>query len=212
MHRIIPNPLELVFPSRCSGCGAWFTSLCLECLSVVEYASPSLAASLSLEHIDRVHIACRYLFPIREVLRDYKYHCLIEYADVCAQIMYYSCTLPPAALIVPVPTTGERRRWRGFNQTEQIAQALCQYLPSCRVFDCLQKKATPPLAGKDREERHDLMRQSIRLRTLPSQPVAQTILLLDDILTTGTTLEACADLLKKAGCTRVEAAVLAHGS
>ncbi len=117
--------------------------------------------------------------------------------------------LPRDAWIVPVPLHWWRRMQRGFNQAEALAKGLSRPL-DLRVRRPLRRiKATDRLAFKTASGRMDAMRQAFRARLDPGLN-GRTILLVDDILTTGATCGAAARALKQAGAKRVIVAVLAR--
>jgi len=117
--------------------------------------------------------------------------------------------LPRDAWIVPVPLHWWRRLQRGYNQAEALAKGLSRSL-DLRVRQPLRRiKATDRLAHKTASERMDAMRHAFRARLDPGLK-GRTILLVDDILTTGATCGAAARALKQAGAKRVIVAVLAR--
>jgi ComF family protein len=114
----------------------------------------------------------------------------------------------PAQAVVPLPLHPSRLRDRGYNQSEEIARALAATagLPLWR--DALQRAlARPPQQGLTRRQRRANVRGVFRApRPLP--PVH--LLLVDDVLTTGATLESAAAVLKAAGAARVSCLVVAR--
>lgn len=117
--------------------------------------------------------------------------------------------LPRDTWIVPVPLHWRRRLQRGYNQAEALAKGLSRPL-DLRVRQPLRRiKATDRLAHKAASDRMDAMRQAFRARPDPGLN-GRTILLVDDILTTGATCGAAARALKQAGAKRVIVAVLAR--
>jgi len=117
--------------------------------------------------------------------------------------------VPPDTWIVPIPLHWWRRWYRGYNQAEALAQGLAQRLrlpvhqPLRRVI------ATERLAHKGRSERADVMHRVFRAWP-GTQLAGRTVLLVDDILTTGATCGAAARALKQAGAGRVVAVVVAR--
>lgn len=108
--------------------------------------------------------------------------------------------LSPGALLVPVPLHRWRLWHRGFNQALLIARALGRELDG----DLLRRtRATPRLKGLNPSERRDTVRNVFALR--PGATVAgRDIILVDDVVTTGATAEACARVLRKGGARQVE--------
>ena len=117
--------------------------------------------------------------------------------------------LPRDAWIVPVPLHWWRRLRRGYNQAEALAQGLSRRI-DLRVHQALRRvKAADHLAYKDATGRMQAMRGAFRSRRHHDLK-GRTILLVDDILTTGATTGAAARALKQAGARRVVVAVLAR--
>jgi predicted amidophosphoribosyltransferase len=112
---------------------------------------------------------------------------------------------PPAGLaVVPVPAAPLRYRRRGFDPGELVAAALAREL--CLPFErCLARRSDRRQVGRPRRDR---LANPPRVRIAGSVPAAA--LLVDDVLTTGATVGACAHALRTAGCDRVRGAVFAH--
>jgi len=115
--------------------------------------------------------------------------------------------LPSNTWVVPVPLHWLRELHRGYNQSEALARGLARHLgfpvrqPLRRVL------ATHRLAAMGPTERHDVMRRAFRVRR-NVRLGGRTVLLVDDVLTTGATCGAAARALKQAGATRVVAIVI----
>jgi ComF family protein len=112
-----------------------------------------------------------------------------------------------AGTLVPVPAHARRRRSRGFNQAFEIAAALAREggLP---VRDALRRVRAPSQVGLERRARLVNARGSARARS--SFAVPQRAVLVDDVYTTGATLDACAHALRQAGAEEVVAVTFAR--
>ncbi len=113
-------------------------------------------------------------------------------------------------LIAPIPLHRRRFRQRGFNQ----AYLLIARWPGAGgekiVRDLLvRQRATPPQTGLDRRQRRINIRNAFAVRR-PGQSAGKRVLLVDDVLTTGATAEACAKVLLKDGASRVDVLTLAR--
>jgi len=112
-------------------------------------------------------------------------------------------------VIVPVPLHPARRRERGFNQAELLARSLSRLtgLPVMLVLERVRYTTTQ--TAFDRTERMENLRNAFRLR--PARNVrGSRVLLVDDVLTTGSTLSECARVLKESGASSVHAATAAR--
>lgn len=116
------------------------------------------------------------------------------------------------SVLVPVPLHPRRRRQRGYNQAERIARALAARVPGCQPGCVLEKHSETVSQTKlDREERRKNVSRAFRLARGAVIDPGRRYVVLDDVLTTGATLHACARVLRQAGATHVDAAALAHG-
>jgi ComF family protein len=152
-----------------------------------------------------------YQGPIREVCLRLKHQrdaWLAPWvADVLAEARGEQLRAEGPDGVVAVPLHWSRRLRRGYNQAEALAAGLARRL-GAQLRPALRRiVATEPLAGLGRTERDRLMKQAFRARNRVRLQ-GQTIILVDDILTTGATCGAAARALKKVGAQRVIVAVI----
>jgi ComF family protein len=112
-----------------------------------------------------------------------------------------------ACCVVPVPLHWRRRIARRYNQADALADRLSRRLKVRRVHALRRVEATPKLARLGREERASLMRNAFTAKRSRITP-GGTVILVDDILTTGSTCGAAARALKASGASREIAAVI----
>jgi ComF family protein len=113
-------------------------------------------------------------------------------------------------LIIPVPLHKNRQRKRGYNQSELIAHGLSEELNIPVLTNVLHKKHfTETQTFKSREERWQNTFESFEVNHVESI-AGKKILLVDDVITTGATTEACIYQLSKAGCAEVSVASIAY--
>jgi ComF family protein len=116
--------------------------------------------------------------------------------------------LADADLVVPVPLHRRRQRRRGFNQARELAARL-----GVPMVDALRRtRATPSQTDLPADERHENMRDAFALRRWYTGPrlAGLRIVLVDDVSTTGATLEACAEVVRAAGAADVSAVTAAR--
>lgn len=107
-------------------------------------------------------------------------------------------------VLVPVPLHRTRLWMRGFNQSALVARELSRSLAIPVDASALRRiRRTPPLKGMSPLQRRKTMSGAFRVRDKESI-AGRTVVLVDDVLTTGSTAEACARALKRAGAARVE--------
>ena len=154
---------------------------------------------------------------IREALHCLKYKRMRGIADVMGELLFeyilsFHIILPPKHILCPVPLAASRRRIRGFNQAELIAVALQKRFGISGIFDpaLLAKiKMTRPQVGLSREARQENIKNSFRV-PFAEKVRGKDIVLVDDVKTTGATIEEAARVLKEAGAKRVWAITVAH--
>lgn len=115
------------------------------------------------------------------------------------------------ALLIPVPLHPRRKRWRGFNQSEILADSLSENFGLVRDIDGLKRiQYTRPQAKLSKGNRESSMKDECFAWTGENLH-GKRIILIDDVAATGATLDACASVLKKAGAGQVWGLVLARG-
>lgn len=210
--RLLDAALDLVFPPRCCLCGRLDSPWCADCAHALDElaplpgdAPPPITAILSLSvHGD----------PLRTVIHTLKYESNRAQAQGLARVLGAPLAAAYAHvrdtwqidLIVPVPLHPNRLRTRGYNQSDLLAQALAgsTALP-CHTGVLVRERDTGSQVGRTQAERHAEMNGAFR--ALPGAS-SRRVLLIDDVLTTGATLTACAEALLAAGAERVCALTL----
>ncbi len=119
--------------------------------------------------------------------------------------------MPSDAWVVPIPLHWRRRWERGYNQADALAAGLAQRLSLRRAQPLKRILATPRLAQAGRTERAQVMHDAFRTGKRAARAITgRTVLLVDDILTTGATCGAAARALKRAGARQVDVLSLIH--
>jgi len=138
----------------------------------------------------------------------------LDLAPEMAKWMYHSSRpiWQPDMIIAPVPLHRWRLLRRRFNQAAVLAQNMAQIDGSSAWIDLLCRiKPTDMQKGKDRAARFNNLRRSIDLKkTYQNKLQGRSVLLVDDVMTTGATLSACAEACKQAGAEKVNAVVFAR--
>jgi len=202
--------LSLLAPPLCVCCGcaaSLHQPLCRACLDDLRWLSFEQPPGAGVP----VWAAVSYEGPARALVRALKFRGALGLVDAMAAQM--AANAPPGLLegrsLVPVPLHPARRRRRGFNQAEQLAVRLARRA-GLALSDCLERSAggaRSSQVGRGREERLRAV-EGIRMRAGAAVPLR--VLLVDDVVTTGSTLAACAAALERAGVREVGAVVYAR--
>ncbi len=199
--------VDLVLPPACAGCGRFGGVLCHRCIGLFSHPFDDrdrfLVADAGMVVGERLHLAVAafaYSGPMRRALAALKYTGVSRLAPVLAEqssprLRELAAIAGPATL-VPVPVHLDRLRERGYNQAALLAEALGSSA-GIAVHETL--------ARVRRTTKQHRLNRAARLRNLRDAFVAvhrppETAILVDDIITTTATLEACAGVLIGAGC------------
>lgn len=200
--------VDTVAPPHCETCGYPFAGIleggreCPHCLALVPQFRSGRTTAL-------------YRGPMASFVRELKYHrgefLAGDVARIAAATPGFGAFLRGAAL-VPVPLHSRKRRERGFNQAESIAGAFATIAEGVTVVPALQRVVdTGTQTRLDRPTRQENLKNAFAMTRTPSLTPGLRIVLVDDIFTTGATLNACASVLRKAGFENLDVATLAHG-
>ncbi len=217
--------LNLLFPQWCIGCGREGSFICCPCRSTLLRVVPPLCPKCGRPQasgilcsscvswraeIDGIRSPFRFDGVMRQAIHQLKYRNLRALAALLAQLLNdYLITNPiPGEVLVPVPLHRKRLRERGYNQSSLLAKELGKLAKLPVVDDCLiRQRHTPPQARTSTlDERYSNVADAFtccdqRLR-------GKQVLLIDDVSTSGATLNACAVALKAAGATSAWGLVL----
>ncbi len=198
--------VRLLTRDRCVTCdGPFETPVCADCRPRL----PWLEGRDDLGGVGPLLAAWRYEEPVASAIRRLKYN---DRPDLAGRLVslalpaFVSLPVKPPDLIVPVPLHPRRLAERGFNQAALLAHAfhaqLGQLGQTARVATrALRRRVdTGQLAGKRRAERHREIGDAFVVRH-PRMVAGRRVVVVDDVVTTGATVEACASALGGAGAT-----------
>lgn len=155
-------------------------------------------------YFDRLQSGLRFDYPLSGLIAAWKYQRRYELSGALAELArHFAPQLISIDLIMPVPLARQRLAERGFNQSLILAQALTQHVAG-HVDDklCWRKRNTVPQQQLDADRRRKNLRNAFGVSDAVR---GASVLLVDDVATSGSTLSALAKICKKQGAKRVEA-------
>lgn len=216
-------------PSQCAVCRAWpARTLCDAC--VARFAQPvprcrtcALRVPPGVDQcgecvrhapaLDACLAACDYAWPWTDCIARFKFQGEPGWALPLAALMRAApgaqAMLATSDLLLPMPLFAQRLRERGFNQALVLARQLAGV--PCDAYLLLRVRDTPPQTGLNRAQRLHNLRGAFALEPLRASAVqGRRVLLVDDVMTTGASLTAAAQVLRHAGAAHIGALVLAR--
>jgi ComF family protein len=224
LTRLINDLLGLIYPAKCLICDGWQTSsrthlLCENCLE--EISSRPLPEVVDGENrmakdsgLDSAFAGWRYDTAIQRLIHSTKYRRRPSLGRLLGDLLAQRLLEPlhdelAQAVVVPVPLHRRRQRKRGFNQSLVLARALADAWHLGVMPHALRRtRFTQPQAKLGAPERW----QNVEGAFAPARSLhleTPTVFLVDDVLTTGATMNACATALKSAGVSKVIGIALA---
>lgn len=231
--------LDTILPIRCIDCKKFGNYVCRGCLGSVSIKKTFecigckrntpfgqtcyLCAKTS--SVDQLLIVADYKnLLVEKTLKFFKYKFISDLEQPLSVLMkkYLKWltldkkfnVFDTGPLLVPVPLHPRRLNWRGFNQSELLAKDLADTFQMEIACDVIERKihSTPQADIKEKEERLKNLNGIFKIRKNRSCDLfGREVLLIDDICTTGATLNECAKVLKQNGATKVVALVVARG-
>ena len=241
IQNIIIVLTDIVYPRFCFGCenfieGKNHRYICKDCHDTLEYTWRQRCAFCSGQTIDGKTCAfCKSSHSldqlinatdyeqsaIKNAIHAYKYEFTYQLQYDLAPILnhafekYLKGKLSPhETLLIPIPLHWSRRNWRGYNQSELLAQYICHIHNFALKTNILKRRFQWRHQAEmdDRTQRINNSRDTFYIKTGQGALLKdKTVILVDDVATTGSTLDEASRLLKKYGVKKVIALVLARG-
>ena len=220
--------LKLFFPSFCLGCkkeGAYLCDDCKSTLEISEYnyclcgknplrilpeSKNGKCPRCSDKQLSGLYFALPYKekFLTRKLIYQFKYEPYLKnLAKVLASILLEHFVTAKNntqeiwenSILIPIPLEVKKQKSRGYNQAEELVKELGHTLNVLSVLDNLVKiKATLPQMELSAKERQENLVGAFSIKN-PAELGGKKIFLVDDVYTTGSTMEECAKVLRKAG-------------
>ena len=211
--------LQLLFPSRCPACDApvdLADAWCASCLRELWLPRRLNVAERNMKHIERCQVLTEYSGAVRTLLHGLKFQRRRGNAAPLAWLLSLADEAELAGLcdndtlVIPVPLSASRLAERGYNQVTLLFAPWCRRQGLVWLDGCLaRRRTTSPQWELDRRERRENIKDAFIVNA-PESIRNHSILLVDDIVTTGRTLDECAAVLRQAGAASVSAFALAN--
>jgi len=219
--------LHLFFPYRCNGCGTDLLTenilFCIWCQASMPYTRFEFFRANPIEKIfwgrSKIQAAAAHLYftggsTVQQSLHLLKYkgrkELGIYFGENIGRALKQSGRFDDCEIIIPLPLFADREKKRGYNQSAQIAAGISRQLKIEIVEDAvIRVKKTETQTHKSRIQRWINMESTFKIRD-PEKILGKHILLVDDVVTTGASLDACAETLLSVPGSRVSIACLAY--
>lgn len=224
--RIVDFILNILFPPRCTYCNKEGDFLCLECISSLKLKALNgkrrfYKKEKEFKYLDGVIYGVDYAEnpQIKSAVQQFKYRFTQDLADTFGDLMNQKLSelninKDKANVLIPVPLHKKRFNYRGFNQAELLAESASRKSNRTSVLNCLSRiRHTDQQAKLSKKERHKNLDKAFYVESglLNEVGLNKAIyFIVDDICTTGATLENCAKTLKSAGIKKVYGLVIAR--
>ena len=226
VQRLAGDLISLLFPELCNACGASLyqgeREICITCLFDLPYTDFHIYRDNPVAKQFWGRISCEMVMAmlyfkkgtkVQNLIHSLKYkgkkEVGIRLGQLLADRLKEGNKITDVDLIIPVPLHPQKEKIRGYNQSEQIAIGVAQLLDlPTSTSNLLRNKPTDSQTKKSRYTRYENM-QTVFSVYKPEQLKNLHILLVDDVITTGATLEACGNALLNIGIKKLSIASIA---
>lgn len=235
MHPLVEALLNLFFPTRpgcrlcgaksdrdiCNHCRTWLANWseapkCLTCGRPVWSGTCTICGNCSRNRppFAMAMAAGSYEGCLKESIHRLKYQGRRDLVPVLAELMVEVARQHPGFLesqaVLPVPISPVRLRQRGFNQAELLARHVAKQMELPVLSGTIIKPVdTPPQTGLSGQQRRQNLKDSFKVVS-PGDITGKTILLVDDVITTGSTVSTIAEILLRAGAGNIFVITIAN--
>lgn len=217
IKNVIHEFLEILFPSRCIDCNKSGYILCDNCEYKFKLAERETESNIIALYDYRDEIVKKAIWQLKyhhtpylgKRLGEFLYRELIEEIE-----SLYNFSLGSPLLVIPVPITHNKKNFRGYNQSEIIAKSFCNKSDK-NIFKfsnkiIFKKSNTIPQARlTNRKKRLENIKGSFEIKN-QEEVKGKTIIIIDDVTTTGGTILEIMKVLKKSGAKKVVGFAVAH--
>lgn len=199
---------NLIYPKYCVACYKLGSYLCRDCANQINFYHQQIKLNMENNYLDEIYTMAKYQFPLDKLIQTMKYQSVRGIADFLGKMLWQHCYFPyeKKLQICAVPIHKKRLQERGFNQAEDVAVSLAKYAGlNYQPWLTKIKNTKHQAKSKNKQERFSQLADSFVINSKVAKMIAppRQILVIDDVLTTGATLNECAKILKNHGIARV---------
>lgn len=229
INQLLNRVIDFVLPPRCVNCGSTGVVLCVDCVKLVSFIEEPVCeicgeplrkkglcarCQENVLSIHKIRAAVYFRDPIPHVIHQFKYHNVFALADALSSLMHQQWFrwFASVDLIIPIPLHKKRLQERGYNQSTLLARPLAKQIKAEFNEPILKRVTyTQPQAQLTALEREANVRNVFEIT---NQKIVRNkhILLVDDVCTTGATLDSAAQALLNCGASQVSAYCLSRAS
>ncbi len=211
----LPSKRQLDLCKRCEHALPWLTKSCHRCALPLTGTTNTVLCGNCLQQppfFDHCVALFHYQTPIDRLLNQLKFHHCLRNAHIIGTLLakrikqaYHEQELPQ--VIIPVPLHRKRLRQRGYNQALELAKPIARqlHLPIDK-WHCQRTHFTPAQTGLKATQRHKNIRDAFSINKLQAKYIA----IIDDVMTTGATVNELSRCLRQVGAERIDVWICAR--
>jgi ComF family protein len=202
IHPLLHKALQSISPCQlCNVEQQQIHSVCADCWQQL----PWLKSTVQRQEME-IHTTCHYDYPIDRIIQKFKYEQQLHFQQLLAGA-FMQLRLPKIQAIVPMPISKQRLAERGYNQSLVLGKILAKQL-NLPIWQPITRLQQHSQKGLTRLERIENIQQQFQINTT-SKLRYRRVLILDDVVTTGSSIFALKQKLEQLGCQKVYAACIA---
>ncbi|MEK7989885.1 MAG: ComF family protein [Thiotrichaceae bacterium] len=202
--QFLANIINYTFPQTCFLCGDLAVKpLCTACLQELPYLEIAIKSNKSFKYVNHAYAVFDYVYPVNRLIQHAKFHnnfvILHFFGSLMAQQLDFEQT---PDVIIPVPLHIKRLRERGYNQSLELAKMMRNQLKLPLNYSyCQRIRYTTPQVRLNSKQRLTNLIDAFEVKHWPAE--WKHVLLVDDVLTTGSTVEEISKALSAVGVEQI---------
>ena len=208
MFNLFSKSKNLITPIlRCQLCSLdsqYKATICKDCWTQIPWETEKI-----IKQEVPIFVACRYEYPINRIIPKFKYEQQLHFQHLLANLIL-QLHLPKVQAIVPMPISEERLIERGYNQSLEVAKIVAKIL-NIPIWQPIQRMHQHSQKGLTRLERIENIQSQFQIKK-DYKIRYRRVLILDDVVTTGSSILALMQSLEQLGCQKIFACAIANAN